>query len=170
VLFLFPVDKNSIFFPYRWLSYNKLFYLSIPATWSFIARAAQWHRAEQQPAPSRCPRVCLCVAVCSMTVSRRAAHNRGDWEGEGLNPFQVYLTSWKREISSASERAFPGVFGGFFCCNSLKKGGVLIHRIHSLLANWCHLSVESRALTCPFKQSNPSIWSLLSWHPMYDMY
>jgi len=37
--------------------------------------------------------------------------------------------------------------------------------IHSLLVNWCRLKVESRALTCPFKQSNLSIWSLLSWHP-----
>ena len=24
-----------------------------------------------------------------------------------------------------------------------------------------------RALTCPFKQSNPSMWSLLSWHPTH---
>jgi len=30
----------------------------------------------------------------------------------------------------------------------------------SILVNWCRLSVESRALTCPFKQNNPSIWSL----------
>ena len=39
--------------------------------------------------------------------------------------------------------------------------------MHSLLFNWCRLSFESRALTCPFKQSNPSIWLLLSWHPTH---
>jgi len=40
-------------------------------------------------------------------------------------------------------------------------------RIHSLLVNWCRLSIESRALTCPFKQGNLRIWSLLSWHPTH---
>ena len=42
-----------------------------------------------------------------------------------------------------------------------------MHNIHSLFVNWCRLSVESRALTCPFTQSNPSVSSLLSWHPTH---
>ena len=71
---------------------------------------------------------------------------------------------WKRDISNASERAFPRVFGGFFCYWTPSKKGVFCYaRIHSLLVNWCHHSFETRALTCPFKQSTLSAWSLLSW-------
>jgi len=73
-----------------------------------------------------------------------------------------------RDLSSASERAFPGFLGGFFCCWIPSKKGVFEYtRIHSLLVNWCSVSVEVRALTCPFKQYNPSIWSLLNWHPIH---
>jgi len=39
--------------------------------------------------------------------------------------------------------------------------------MHSLLVNWCRHSVEPHALTCPFKRSNLSAWSLLSWHPTH---
>jgi len=41
--------------------------------------------------------------------------------------------------------------------NSLNKKELFQYtRIHSLLVNWCHHSIESRALTCPFKQCNLS--------------
>jgi len=37
---------------------------------------------------------------------------------------------WKRDISSASEKTFPGFWG--YLLNSLQKRGVLVHSIHSL--------------------------------------
>jgi len=43
----------------------------------------------------------------------------------------------------------------------------LYTRIHLLLVNWCCHSIESRTLTCPFKQSNLSAWSLLSGLPTH---
>jgi len=56
----------------------------------------------------------------------------------------------------------------FLCCwTPSKKEFFWYTRIHSLLVNWRRLSVESRTLTCPFKQNNPSVWSLLSWHPTH---
>ena len=65
---------------------------------------------------------------------------------------------WKRDFSSASERAFPGFLDDLFCCRTPSKKEVFqCTRIHSLLVNWCRLSVESRALTCPFKKI---IWLL----------
>ena len=35
------------------------------------------------------------------------------------------------------------------------------------LSNWCRLSIDAHTLTCPFKQSNLSAWSLLSWDPTH---
>jgi len=74
---------------------------------------------------------------------------------------------WEHDTSSASEKKFPGaqVLVMFFCCWTPSKKEVFKHtRIHSLLDNRCCLSVASRAVTCPLKQSNLSAWSLLSWH------
>jgi len=72
----------------------------------------------------------------------------------------------KRDISGASERAFPGfqVWAIFWVAELPSKRGILVHK-NSLACcqRYCH-SVESRALTCPFKHSNLSVWSLLSWH------
>ena len=57
-------------------------------------------------------------------------------------------------MSSASEKVFLWVFGGFVCCRTPSEKGVFQYtRIHSLHVNWCRLSVESRALTCPSNQS-----------------
>ena len=81
---------------------------------------------------------------------------------------------WKQDISSASERAFPGFFLRYFwLLNSLQKAqlspkrGVLVHK-HSLAScQRCRHSVEPRALTCPFKHSDLIAWSLLRWHPTH---
>jgi len=45
--------------------------------------------------------------------------------------------------------------------------GVLVHKNSLASCQRCRHSVEPRALTCPFKQSNLSAWSLLSWHPAH---
>ena len=68
----------------------------------------------------------------------------------------------KRDIIA---RAFPVFFGRFvLLLNSLQNRVFYDARIRLLLVNWCRHSVEPRALTCPFKQSNLVAWSLLSWH------
>jgi len=72
----------------------------------------------------------------------------------------------KTGICSVSDKAFPGLFGGFFWCwTHSKKEKLWYTRIQWLLVNWCSHSLESRALTCPFQQSHLSAWSLLSWCP-----
>ena len=72
---------------------------------------------------------------------------------------------WKR-YSSASESAFPG-FLDFFVCSPPFKRGVLLHKNSLASCQRCHHSVESRAVTYPFKQSHLSAWSLLSWLPTH---
>jgi len=75
----------------------------------------------------------------------------------------------KSHNNSASEKVFSGLFRNCLVLlppqEFLKKEMFEYTRIHSLLVNWCHHSVESRALTFRFKQSDLSAWSLLSWHP-----
>ena len=74
---------------------------------------------------------------------------------------------WKRDISSASERAFLGGLGGFFVAELPQKRGLLHTRGFARFLSTGVVSASSRALTCPFKQSNPSVWSLLSWFPTH---
>jgi len=65
----------------------------------------------------------------------------------------------KLNISSASERAFPG-FGAIFLAAQLPpKRGDLVHKNSLASCQRCRHSVEPRALTCPFKQSNLSAGS-----------
>jgi len=55
------------------------------------------------------------------------------------------LKFWKRDISSASEKAFPRVFGDFSGCRTSSKRGILVHKTELAFCQWyCH-SVESRA-------------------------
>jgi len=70
----------------------------------------------------------------------------------------------KQDLSSASKELFRGFLADFLVAELPQKRGRFntVTKNHSLLVNWYRLSVDSRALTCPFKQSNPSIWSLLS--------
>ena len=86
---------------------------------------------------------------------------------------------WSRDISSASEseRASPRVWADFSVAELPQKRVCFniqeftrFHVTSRLVSSFCQLvssyslSVESRALTCPFKESNPSVWSLLSSH------
>jgi len=63
--------------------------------------------------------------------------------------------SGKLDIGSASEKAFPFFFSDFFGCRNPSKKEVFKYTgMHSLLVDWCCHSVESRALTCPFKNNH----------------
>ena len=68
---------------------------------------------------------------------------------------------WKRDISSASESAFPGVFGDIFGVQLPPKRGILVHKTSLAAYQRCSHIVEPRALTCSFKQSKLSVWSYL---------
>jgi len=72
-------------------------------------------------------------------------------------------------ISSFSvyERAFPGFWGNFFGYSTPFKRSVLVHKNSFASCQRCRHSVEPHTLTCPFKQSNLSAWSPLSWHPTH---
>ena len=84
---------------------------------------------------------------------------------------RFFFNGVSREIlktwHSASEKAFLRGLDDFFGCWIPSWRGILVHK-NSLAScqRYCH-SVESRTLTCPFKQSNLSAWSLLSWHPTH---
>jgi len=55
----------------------------------------------------------------------------------------------------------------YWLLHSLQKRGVFVHKNSLALRHRCRHSEEARALTCPFKQSNLSAWSLLIWHPTH---
>jgi len=65
----------------------------------------------------------------------------------------------KRANSITSERAFPGGFGEIFGCSTPSDRGISTHKNSLASCQRCRHSVEPRALTCPFKQSNLSAWS-----------
>jgi len=119
------------------------------------------------------------------TKSVAAPKLRSDWRtslencdkynsSESLAPNKFKLihwlkaTFWKRSISSVLNRAFPGSFGYFFGFRSPSKNrGILVHKNSLAFYQRYGHSVESRALSCAFKQSNLSAWSLVSWHPTH---
>jgi len=68
----------------------------------------------------------------------------------------------KHDISSASERALPGFWAIFLFAQLSPKRGVLVHKNSLAFCQRCRHSIESRALTCPFKHSDLIAWSLLS--------
>ena len=49
------------------------------------------------------------------------------------------------------------------------KRGVLVHENSLASCQRCRHSVEPRALTYPFKHSDLIAWSLLSWHPLWQI-
>ena len=51
---------------------------------------------------------------------------------------------------------FRGVLAIFWLLNYLQKEGLLVHKNSLASCQRCRHSVEPRALTCPFKQSNVS--------------
>jgi len=72
------------------------------------------------------------------------------------------VRNFENVILVACERKLFRDFWAIFVVANLPQKEVLYYiTIYSLFLN----SVEPRALTCLLKQSNPSAWSLLSWHP-----
>jgi len=75
---------------------------------------------------------------------------------------------WKCEISSHLVlESISGFWGRFFGCWTASKRGALVHNNSLASYQGCRHSIELRALTCLFKQSNLIAWSLLSWHPTH---
>jgi len=64
---------------------------------------------------------------------------------------------WKRDISSALERAFPVVFGDFFGCSTSSKRIILVHKNTLVLVNGVVIA-SSHALWRVL--SNKAIWVL----------
>jgi len=107
----------------------------------------------------------LCVSALLCRKEGRLWKRRFRWKNCAER--SSFLNFWKRDISSALEKAFPGVFGDLGGCWTPSKRGVFVHaRIHSLFVNGI-VTASSHALTCPFKQSNLSAWSLLNSHPTH---
>jgi len=61
---------------------------------------------------------------------------------------------------------FRGIWVIFLVAQLPPKRGVLAHKNLLASCQWCCHSVDPRALTCPFKQSKLSAWSLLR-HPIH---
>ena len=60
---------------------------------------------------------------------------------------------WKRDISTASERAFPDFFGDIFGCSTPSKRGVLVHtRIYSLALKLCQRFFRRRREETAYKR------------------
>ena len=74
---------------------------------------------------------------------------------------------WKHDISSASERAFPGFLAIFLVAQLSLKRGVSVQKNSLASSQRCRHSVEPRALTCPFKHSDLIAWSILIGHPTH---
>jgi len=71
--------------------------------------------------------------------------------------------------SVASGKKHFRVFWAVFLVAQLSpKKGVLVHKNSLASCQWCHHSVEPRALTCPFKRIDLIAWSLLSGHPSHE--
>ena len=60
-----------------------------------------------------------------------------------------HKTKQHTNISSVSERAFPGFFGDCFDCSTPFKSGVLVHKNSLASCQRCCHSVETRTVTCP---------------------
>ena len=75
---------------------------------------------------------------------------------------------WKRNIIRQRDGlSIAGFWGRYFGCWTASKRGALVHKNSLASCQGCRHSIELRALTCPFKQSNRSAWSLLIWHPTH---
>ena len=90
-----------------------------------------------------------------------------------LPPTRLSITNLSRNFenvtlfASATELSISGFWGRFFGCWTASKRGALVHKNSLASCQGCRHSIELRALTCPFKQSNRSAWSLLIWHPTH---
>jgi len=70
-------------------------------------------------------------------------------------------------IVARQRKHFRGFWADFFVVELPQKRGCFNTQGFTRFLLTGVVSALSRALTCPFKQSNPSVWSLLSWHPTH---
>jgi len=73
---------------------------------------------------------------------------------------QVTIVALRREH-------FRDFFADFLLLNFFQKRGRCNTQEFTCFLPTGVVLVSSRAVTCPFKQSNPSVWSLFSWHPTH---
>jgi len=95
------------------------------------------------------------------------------WDSNSYIEFSARWESWHHDpclwrwLFSTTQRWT--IQGGSWSntCNSHHslQRGIVVHKNSLAFCQWYRHTVESRALTCPFKQCNLSAWSLLSWHP-----
>jgi len=74
------------------------------------------------------------------------------WRRQPRNSENLTLEARRREY-------FRGFLAIFLVAQLASKRGVLVHKNSLASCQWCRHSIEPRALTCPFKQSNLSAWS-----------
>ena len=119
------------------------------------------------PPKSRLKLLCVCVCICTRkparthTRTRTHTHAQTQWRKQLLRIFGPESSRWREHF-----RVFLAIF---WLLNSLQRG-IFVHK-NSLASCQRYLhSVQSRALTCPFKQSYLSAWSLLNWHPTHTYF
>jgi len=88
------------------------------------------------------------------------------WEYGKIQWIKQVLRIFGSEFIRSDEFKTTAQFAFFWLLNFLQKR-CFIHKNSLASCQRCRHSVEPRALTCPFKQSNLSFWSLLSWHPTH---
>jgi len=70
-------------------------------------------------------------------------------------------------LAACRREHFWGFWAIFWVAQLSPTRGVLVHKNSLASCQRCRHSVEPRAMTCPFKQSNLSAWSLMTWHPTH---
>ena len=113
---------------------------------------------------TRCNTLQQTVTHCITLYDTATHYNTLQHTATHRNTQGVKCFNWKHGV----EESISVGCGGFFDAELpgwIQKQGFEYTRIRSLVVTWCCHSVEPRALTCPFKQSNLSAWSLMSWHP-----
>jgi len=85
-----------------------------------------------------------------------------------LKPREARFWHFENVILVARRREhFRGFLADFFVTELPQKKRCFNTQEFTLFLSTGVVSASSRAVTCPFKQSNPSVWSLLSWHPTH---
>ena len=85
-----------------------------------------------------------------------------------LKPREARFWHFENVILVARRREhFRGFLADFFVAELPQKKRCFNTQEFTRFLSTGIVSASSRAVTCPFKQSNPSVWSLLSWHPTH---
>ena len=74
---------------------------------------------------------------------------------------------WKHDNSSASEKAFPGVFDDIFGCSTLSKKRCFSAEEFTRFLSTVSSQRRATRYVVSFQQGDLSAWSLFSWHPTH---